>query len=253
MAALAEVAESVAEPKLYADVNLRGCEALVGAVRSSSVSRIVFSSTAAVYGVPERLPIDEDERLTPTNPYGDTKLAGERVLFDAQEASRGRLAVCALRYFNAAGADGDRGEDHDPESHLVPIALRAARDGLTMQVFGDDYDTPDGTCVRDYVHVLDLAAAHVAALERLPEAAGAYNLGTGTGNSVLDVLRAAEKTTGRDVDFVVAPRRRGDPPVLVASHARAAAVLDWTPQRSLDDIVTDAWTWLRQHPDGYAD
>jgi UDP-glucose 4-epimerase len=252
MAALAEVGESVAEPGLYADVNLVGTETLIGAALDAGVSRIVFSSTAAVYGAPERMPIDEDAATAPTSPYGATKLAAEDALFAAAAASRGRLSAVAVRYFNAAGADGPRGEDHAPETHLVPLALRAARDATTLQVFGDDYPTPDGTCVRDYVHVLDLAEAHVAALERLPVAAGVYNLGTGSGNSVLDVLSTAEAVTGATIARRVTARRPGDPPVLVASHQRAAAALGWSPRRTLLTIVDDAWRWLSAHPQGYA-
>jgi UDP-glucose 4-epimerase len=253
MAALAEVAESVAQPELYRDVDLGGTETLVAAALRAGVQRIVFSSTAAVYGAPTRTPIDEGQALSPTSPYGEAKLAAEQALFDAQAAGSGALSVCALRYFNAAGADGPRGEDHDPESHLVPIALRAARDGVAMRVFGSDYPTPDGTCVRDYVHVSDLAAAHILALEGLPAASGVYNLGTGEGNSVLDVLRAVTRATGREVAHHVAPRRPGDPPVLVASHDRARTVLGWAPERSLEDIVDDAWEWLQEHPGGYGD
>ena len=253
MAALAEVGESVAEPQLYRDVNLAGTEALIAASRSTGVSRMVFSSTAAVYGAPERMPITEDAATAPTNPYGESKLAAESALFAAAAESHGRLSVVAVRYFNAAGADGPRGEDHEPETHLMPLVLRAARDGGTLSVFGDDYPTPDGTCVRDYVHVLDLAEAHVAALERLPAAAGVYNLGTGTGNSVLDVLTTAEGASGFTIARRVTARRTGDPPVLVASHARAASALGWTPQRTLRAIVADAWAWSGAHPGGYGD
>jgi UDP-glucose-4-epimerase GalE len=253
MAALAEVAESVAFPERYHDVNTGGTRAVLEAALATGVSRIVFSSTAAVYGAPERVPIDEDSPLVPANPYGDSKLAAERLLSEAAAASGGRLATVALRYFNAAGADGPRGEDHAPESHLVPLALAAARDGTAPKVFGDDYPTPDGTCVRDYVHVSDLAAAHVAALERLPQAAGAYNLGTGSGSSVLEVLRAVAVATAREPAVEHAPRRPGDPPVLVASNDRARRVLDWRPQRRLDDIVADAWAWMCDHPRGYDD
>ena len=253
MAALAEVAESIAFPERYHDVNVGGTVAVVEAALAAGVSRLVLSSTAAVYGAPELLPIDEDATLAPTSPYGETKLAGERVLFEAAAASGGRLSGVALRYFNAAGADGPRGEDHDPESHLIPLALKALRDGAAIEVFGDDYPTPDGTCIRDYVHVSDLAAAHVAALEGLPAAAGVYNLGTGTGNSVLDVVRAVAEATARTPRVEHAPRRPGDPPVLVASHARAQAVLNWRPERTLERTVRDAWTWLQAHPDGYGD
>ena len=177
MAALAEVAESVAEPERYRSVNVDGTAAVLEAAAAAGAGRLVFSSTAAVYGAPERTPIDEQDTLAPANPYGETKLAGERLLEQAR--SSGELAATALRYFNACGADGACGEDHDPESHLIPLALRAARDGTPIRVFGDDYPTPDGTCVRDYVHVADLADAHIAALEALPDVQGSFNLGTG--------------------------------------------------------------------------
>jgi UDP-glucose 4-epimerase len=253
MAALAEVAESVAFPERYHDVNVGGAEAVLEAALRTGVSRIVFSSTAAVYGAPERVPIDEDAVLAPANPYGETKLAAERLLSEAAAASGGRLATVALRYFNAAGADGPRGEDHFPESHLVPLALAATRDGTPQKIFGNDYPTPDGTCVRDYVHVSDLAAAHVAALERLPQAAGAYNLGTGSGSSVLEVMRAGAVAPARITPVEHAPRRPGDPPALVASNDRARRVLGWRPQRQLDGIVADAWAWMSDHPRGYDD
>jgi len=253
MAALAEVAESVAFPERYHDVNTGGTRAVLAAALEGGVARLVFSSTAAVYGAPRRTPIDEDAPLCPANPYGDSKLAAERLLREAAAESGGRLATVALRYFNAAGADGPRGEDHSPESHLVPLALAAARDGSAVRIFGDDYETPDGTCVRDYVHVRDLAAAHVAALERLPQAAGAYNLGTGSGSSVREVVRAVAAATARTTSVERAPRRAGDPPVLVASNDRARKVLGWAPRRGLDEIVTDAWVWLRDHPRGYDD
>jgi UDP-glucose 4-epimerase len=249
MAALAEVAESVAEPERYRAVNVDGTAAVLEAALAARVGRLVFSSTAAVYGAPERTPIDEDDALAPANPYGDTKLAGERLLEQAR--SRG-LAATALRYFNACGADGACGEDHDPESHLIPLALRAARDGTAILVFGDDYPTPDGTCVRDYVHVADLADGHIAALEALPDVQRSFNLGTGAGDSVRAVLDAVEAVTGLTLAREMAPRRAGDPPVLVASNARARDQLGWRPRRSLTDAVADAWTWLRAHPDGYA-
>jgi UDP-glucose-4-epimerase GalE len=250
MAALAEVAESVAEPDWYRSVNEGGTAAVVEAAVAAGAGRLVFSSTAAVYGAPERTPIDEDDALAPANPYGDTKLAGERLLQEAR--SRGGFAATALRYFNACGAYGACGEDHHPESHLIPLALRAARDGTSIRVFGDDYPTPDGTCVRDYVHVADLADAHIAALEALPEVQGSFNLGTGTGDSVQTVLDAVEAVTGLPLLRETAPRRAGDPPVLVASNRRAAERLGWRPRRSLTDAVKDAWTWISAHPGGYA-
>jgi UDP-glucose 4-epimerase len=250
MAALAEVGESVAQPDWYRGVNEEGTAAVVQAAVAAGAGRLVFSSTAAVYGAPERTPIDEDDVLAPTNPYGETKLAGERLLQEARE--RGELAATALRYFNACGADGEAGEDHDPETHLIPLALRAARDGAPIKVFGTDYPTPDGTCVRDYVHVADLADAHIAALEALPEVQGSFNLGTGAGDSVQTVLDTVEHITGRRLVREVAARRAGDPPVLVASNSRAAERLGWRPRRSLTNAVTDAWEWMSAHPDGYS-
>ena len=249
MAALAEVAESVAHPERYRDVNVNGTAAVIAAAKAAGVGRLVFSSTAAVYGAPDRVPIDELDRLAPTNPYGETKLEGERLLERARDS--GDLAFTALRYFNACGADGDRGEDHSPESHLVPLALRAARDGSALHVFGDDYPTPDGTCLRDYVHVVDLADAHIAALRRLPRVQAAFNLGTGRGDSVLRVLETVERVTGLSLTRHLSPRRAGDPPALVAGNARAGARLGWRPLRSLDDAVGDAWAWMRAHPHGY--
>jgi UDP-glucose-4-epimerase GalE len=251
MAALAEVGESVAFPGRYRDVNEGGTAAVIEACRTAGAGRLVFSSTAAVYGAPRHVPIGEDDPLAPTNPYGDTKLAGERQLAAAQ--AQGFLSYAALRYFNACGADGDAGEDHDPESHLIPLALTAARDGATVRVYGDDYPTPDGTCIRDYVHVVDLAEAHIVALEALPETSGCFNLGTGQGDSVLTVLDTVQRVTGRRVARVVVERRPGDPPALIASHAKAEATLGWRPGRSLRDAVADAWRWLEAHPRGYED
>ncbi|MFA4964261.1 MAG: UDP-glucose 4-epimerase GalE [Thermoleophilia bacterium] len=249
MAALAEVAESVLQPDRYRDVNVRGTAVVVAAAKAAGVGRLVFSSTAAVYGDPSRVPIEEGDTLSPTNPYGETKLAGERLLERARSA--GDLAFTALRYFNACGADGPRGEDHDPESHLVPLALRAARDGAPMRVFGADYPTADGTCVRDYVHVADLADAHVAALEALPRVQGAFNLGTGGGASVREVLDTVAEVTGLAVRSDVAARRAGDPPALVAGNRRAEEHLGWKPQRTLADAVRDSWAWMAAHPHGY--
>ena len=249
MAALAEVAESVREPDRYRDVNERGTAAVITAAVAAGAGRLVFSSTAAVYGAPERTPIEESDTLAPSNPYGETKLACERLLERARAA--GDIAFTALRYFNACGADGEQGEDHDPESHLVPLALRAARDGMALPVFGDDYPTEDGTCIRDYVHVADLADAHVAALERLPETQGAFNLGTGSGDSVRHVLAAVETVSGARIRAEVSPRRAGDPPVLVADNRLAGESLGWRPRRSLEDAVADAWAWMLAHPRGY--
>jgi len=250
MAALAEVAESVARPELYREVNVGGTAAVVGAARAAGVRRLVFSSTAAVYGSPEAVPIAESARLHPENPYGETKLAAERLL---AAAVRDGIDSLALRYFNACGADGPCGEDHEPESHLVPLALRAARDGGELRVYGDDYPTADGTCVRDYVHVADLAEAHIAALERLPSGSGACNLGSGSGASVLEVLAAVEGVTGREVRRRTVARRPGDPAVLVAANDGAARLLGWRPRHALRAAVADAWAWLRDHPRGFDD
>jgi UDP-glucose 4-epimerase len=251
MAALAEVGESVAQPERYHDVNVNGTAAVIAAAAAAAVGRLVFSSTAAVYGAPSRVPIDEDDALAPTNPYGASKLAGERLLEQARDA--GDLAFTALRYFNACGADGPRGEDHDPESHLIPLALSAARDGGALRVFGADYPTLDGTCVRDYVHVADLSDAHLLAVEALPAVQGAFNLGTGRGDSVKRVLDTVARVTGAELRRELVARRAGDPPALVASGRRAAARLGWRPGRSLEDAVCDAWAWMRAHPAGYAD
>jgi UDP-glucose 4-epimerase len=251
MAALAEVAESVAFPELYHDVNVGGTASLLRAASAAGVSRLVFSSTAAVYGAPDRVPIEETDPLRPSNPYGAAKLAAERLL--AASAEQGLLSYFALRYFNACGADGPFGEDHEPESHLVPLALRAARDGGEIAVYGEDYPTPDGTCIRDYVHVVDLADAHIAALERLPGHGGPCNLGRGTGDSVRAVLDTVERVSGRSFQRVPAARRAGDPPALVASNACAARHLGWRPRRTLRDAVEDAWLWLLRNPAGYRD
>jgi UDP-glucose 4-epimerase len=253
MAALAEVAESIAKPELYRDVNSGGAASVARAALRADVRRLVFSSTAAVYGEPDEVPIPESATLRASSPYGQSKLDAERVLAEAVARSHGHLGVVVLRYFNACGADGERGEDHDPESHLVPLAVRAARDGAELQVFGDDYATPDGTCVRDYVHVVDLAAAHIASLEGLPATAGTYNLGTGRGDSVLQVLDAVRRASGLPLRRRVAPRRAGDPARLVASNELAGSRLRWRPEHTLDDAVTDAWEWMCAHPAGYAE
>jgi UDP-glucose 4-epimerase len=249
MAALAEVGESVVRPDLYRDVNTAGTESLARAAAAAGVERIVFSSTAAVYGQPDEMPITEGAAAAPTNPYGQTKLAAELVLF----APHAPFSVAALRYFNACGAYGACGEDHRPETHLLPLALRAARDGSTLAVFGDDYPTPDGTCVRDYVHVADLADAHISALERLPGCAGACNLGTARGHSVTEVLDAVQTVTGRPVARRAEARRAGDPPTLVADNRRAATLLGWQSRRGLLDAARDAWDWMQAYPGGYED
>lgn len=255
-AAFTLVGESAADPEKYYVNNVGGSFALFSAMREAGVRRCVFSSTAAVYGEPERVPISEDSPLAPVNPYGCTKLAIERALSDFARAYG--WGTAALRYFNAAGASpaGDIGEDHRPESHLVPLVLQTALGKReSIQIFGADYPTPDGTCVRDYVHVEDLASAHIAALERLAdEVSLTANLGVGRGYSVREVIDMCRMVTGRDIPERVAPRRAGDPPTLVADASRAHSLLSWQPKYSdLETIVETAWRWHREHPDGYAE
>ena len=245
-AANAYVGESVRDPRKYWENNVGGTLNLLAYCLDQGVRAVVFSSTCAVYGEPPVESLSEDLPRAPVNPYGRTKAVIEQTLEDYSDAFG--LRSFRLRYFNACGASeaGDLGEDHEPETHLIPLVLRAAASGAPLQVFGTDYPTPDGTCVRDYVHVEDLAAAHVAAVQRLREghAGGAFNLGTGHGTSVLDVIEAAKRVTGRDVAWTAAPRRPGDPPFLVAAPGRAAEVLGWTPCRtSIEQIVASAWAW----------
>jgi UDP-glucose-4-epimerase GalE len=247
------VGESVTQPDEYYRVNVVGGLALLNAMRDTGVTRIVFSSSAAVYGEPLSTPITEDQPLRPINPYGDTKRAFEGML-DSFSRAYGMAAV-SLRYFNAAGATNKLGEAHQPETHLIPNILAAVERGARVELFGDDYPTPDGTCVRDYIHVDDLAAAHAAALEYTAAAEGhtACNLGSGSGYSNLEVVRTAETVVGHPIDHAFGPRRAGDPPVLVASNDRARAVLGWQPQRSLEDIIRSAADWRRSHPDRYGE
>jgi UDP-glucose-4-epimerase GalE len=248
-AAHAYVGESVENPRKYFRNNVEGGLVLLNACVDCGVRRIIFSSTCAVYGVPAKIPIAEDTPRQPVNPYGVSKLFFEQALV-AYDRAYG-LRFTALRYFNAAGADesGEIGEVHDPESHLIPSAMQAAT-GLrpALDVFGTDYPTPDGTCVRDYIHVNDLADAHVSALERLAGGADsiAVNLGTGMGYSVKEVLNKIEQVTGRKVPARIASRRPGDPPALVADPALAEKVLHWKAKRSLDDIVATAWKWMQR-------
>jgi UDP-glucose 4-epimerase len=250
LAGSARVEESMARPAAYYRNNLVAGLTLLEALTEAGVRCLVFSSSAAVYGTPKVTPIPEDHPAQPTNPYGETKLAFERALGWGHRAGGPRFL--ALRYFNAAGAarDGALGERHDPESHLIPNLLAAALSGRTVPIHGADYPTPDGTCVRDYVHVEDLARAHRLALELLfrEDRAEALNLGTGRGNSVREVVGAVERVTGRNLRVEVRPRRAGDPPVLVASSTRARQVLGWSPERSdLDDIISTAWLWHRKN------
>lgn len=252
-ASLSLVGESMQQPRKYFRENVGAAVALLDGMDAAGVGRIVFSSTAAVYGEPGVDVIDEDVALRPVNPYGHSKVMIERVL--AEEARANGLAAIALRYFNACGADGPRGEHHDPETHLIPRVCRTLLGTLDgeFRVFGDDHPTPDGTPVRDYVHVVDLASAHALAIEAL-DGPGfeALNLGTGRGASVKEVLAAARAVTGHDIPLEVGPRRAGDPPVLVASNARAHERLGWTPAASsMERILGDAWAWHREHPRGY--
>ena len=252
-AARAYVGESVTDPRKYFRNNVEGGLILLNACVDCGVRRVVFSSTCAVYGVPGKVPIPEDTPRQPVNPYGVSKLFFEQAL-EAYDRAYG-LRFTALRYFNAAGADesGEIGELHDPESHLIPSALLAATGARPeLDLFGTDYPTPDGTCVRDYIHVNDLADAHVSALERLAAGADsiAVNLGTGTGYSVKEVLDKIEQVTGRKVPARVAPRRAGDPPALVANPRLAEQVLRWKATRSLDDIVGTAWRWMQKQKAG---
>ncbi len=240
------VAESVREPELYHRVNVEGSACLLEAMRQAGVGTIVFSSSAAVYGHPDIDPIPESAARAPINPYGRDKAEVEDLL--ASAAEEWGLSHVSLRYFNAAGAavDAEIGEWHDPETHLIPLVLDAASGRReAIEVFGDDYETRDGTCVRDYVHVVDLAEAHLLALAHAEGGGcGAYNLGTGGGSSVFEVIAAVREVTGRPVKVDVAPRRAGDPPSLVADSARARAELGWAPKReSLTLVVEDAWRW----------
>ena len=246
------VGESYGNPILYYRNNVGNAANLVDVMLEHDVRSIIFSSSCAVYGEPERVPMTEDDPKNPINPYGKTKLTFEHLLDDCDRAHG--LKSVALRYFNAAGATAELGEDHDPETHLIPIVLRVPL-GLTpgVDVFGDDYPTPDGTCVRDYVHVSDLAEAHESALGILRNGeSDRINLGNGNGFSVLDVIRASERVTGTSIPFKVARRREGDPAALVASAGRAADVLEWRPSyTSLEAIIETAWKWHKEHPGGY--
>jgi UDP-glucose 4-epimerase len=256
-AAFAYVGESVSNPLKYYQNNVAATLTLLETIIKHGVKKFVFSSTCATYGIPEKMPIMEDSPQKPINPYGQTKLDVENVLKALAPATG--LSFAAFRYFNAAGAaeDGSIGEDHDPETHLIPLAFAAAQ-GLApaLKVFGNDYPTPDGTCLRDYVHVDDLSRAHIAALALLdkPGTQLFYNLGTGTPTSVLEVIRAVEKATGLKVPAEFAPRRAGDPPALFADASKAKRELNWTPKfASIDPIVATAWRWHQAKPKGYQD
>ena len=253
--ALSLVGESVEKPLLYYENNVAGGVELVKAMKEAGVSRMIFSSTAAVYGEPETMPIREDALLKPTNPYGNTKLAFERLLEDL--SGSGDFSAVRLRYFNAAGATEQRGEDHRPETHLIPIVLQvAAGEREAIKVFGGDYPTGDGACVRDYIHVADLAQAHILALEYLENGGetDVFNLGNGCGFSVLQVIETAEKVTGKRIPRRKAPRRPGDPAVLIASSEKIRRKLGWRPALpELETIIETAWKWRQSHPGGYSE
>jgi len=253
-AAWLKVGESVGQPVEYYQNNVVGTLAVLEAMRDAGVKRFIFSSTCAVYGEPSSVPIVETLETRPINPYGESKLAIERVLPHLERAHG--ITWTALRYFNAAGAwpDGSIGEDHADEIHLIPLAIRAATGGPALKVFGEDYPTPDGTCLRDYIHVCDLASAHIRALEALERgaASGAFNVGTGTPHSVRSVIDTVSRVVGRPVAWQSAPRRPGDPAVLYASSDRAQRELGWRPQYTdLEVIVRHAWQWHSTHPRGY--
>ena len=253
MAAFSLVGESCEQPAKYYHNNVVAGLVLLDAMRECGVSRIVFSSTAATYGEPEAQPIFETAPTNPTNPYGETKLAFERAMHWS-EAAYG-LKYASLRYFNAAGASEKCGEDHDPESHIIPITLQAAAGKRAhVEIFGDDYPTPDGTCIRDYIHVIDLARAHILALAALSERSGIYNLGCGgDGYSVREVIDTARRVTGKEIPVRTGPRRPGDPAVLIASSDKIKRELGWEPQfQDLGLIIESAWRWMMSHPNGYA-
>ncbi len=254
-AAYSLVGESTVDPLKYYNNNVVGSLRLIGKMKQYGVKNIVFSSTAATYGEPENIPIRETDNTYPTNPYGETKLAVEKALKWADKAYG--LKYVSLRYFNAAGAhpSGKIGEDHNPETHLIPIVLQVAsgkRDRIS--IFGNDYNTPDGTCIRDYIHVTDLARAHVLALKYLRNGgeSNTYNLGNGQGFSVNEVINIAREVTGEKIDAVMSDRRPGDPAILVASSEKIKKELQWQPEYdNLHTIIETAWNWHKAHPDGY--
>ncbi len=255
-AAYIEVGESVREPLKYYQNNLSNTQNLLSAMQETGVAKFVFSSTAAVYGMPQRVPITEDTPKEPINPYGETKLAVERMCHYQSQA--GRLRFAALRYFNACGAgdDGTRGEDHRPESHLIPLIVQAAMGKRPdIRIYGTDYPTADGTCIRDYIHIDDLCQAHLLALKKLDERAElAYNLGNGQGYSVRQVIDTVKRVSGRDFKVVEVQRRPGDPPVLTSDASKAKNELGWRPEKpQLEEMVATAWKWHTEHPNGYCD
>ena len=254
-AAYSLVGESVTNPLKYYDNNLYGTKVLLEAMVKNNVGKIVFSSTAATYGEPENIPILESDRTCPTNPYGETKLAMEKMFKWTAEAHG--LRYVSLRYFNACGADesGTIGEAHNPESHLIPLILQVPNGKReTISIYGTDYDTPDGTCIRDYIHVTDLAQAHILAVQYLNNGGESdiFNLGNGVGYSVREVIETARKVTGHPIPATESSRRAGDPARLVASSEKAKSVLGWKPVHdSLEEIISSAWNWHKNHPNGY--
>ncbi len=254
-AAFSLVGESVIDPLKYYDNNLCGTKVLLDAMVKHGIDKIVFSSTAATYGEPENIPILESDRTCPTNPYGETKLAMEKMF--KWTAAAHDLRYVSLRYFNACGADesGEIGEAHDPESHLIPLILQVPNGKReAISIYGNDYDTPDGTCIRDYIHVTDLAQAHILAVEYLANGGESdiFNLGNGVGYSVREVIETARQVTGHPIPAVEIPRRAGDPARLVASSEKARRVLGWNPVHdSLSEIIESAWKWHKNHPNGY--
>ena len=254
-AAYSLVGESVTNPLKYYDNNLYGTKVLLEAMVKNNVGKIVFSSTAATYGEPENIPILESDRTCPTNPYGETKLAMEKMFKWTAEAHG--LRYVSLRYFNACGADesGTIGEAHNPESHLIPLILQVPNGKReTISIYGTDYDTPDGTCIRDYIHVTDLAQAHILAVKYINNGGESdiFNLGNGVGYSVREVIETARKVTGHPIPATETSRRAGDPARLVASSEKAKSVLGWNPVHdSLEEIIASAWNWHKNHPNGY--
>ena len=254
-AAYSLVGESITNPLKYYDNNLYGTKVLLEAMVKNNVDKIVFSSTAATYGEPENIPILESDRTCPTNPYGETKLAMEKMFKWTAEAHG--LRYVSLRYFNACGADesGTIGEAHNPESHLIPLILQVPNGKReTISIYGTDYDTPDGTCIRDYIHVTDLAQAHILAVQYLNNGGESdiFNLGNGVGYSVREVIETARKVTGHPIPATETSRRAGDPARLVASSEKAKSVLGWKPVHdSLEEIIASAWNWHKNHPNGY--
>ena len=254
-AAFSLVGESVTDPLKYYENNLYGTKVLLKAMIDNGVNKIVFSSTAATYGEPENIPILEDDRTCPTNPYGETKLAMEKMM--KWSANAYGLKYVSLRYFNACGAHKSAkiGEAHNPESHLIPLVLQVPNGKReSVSIYGTDYDTPDGTCIRDYIHVTDLAKAHILAVEYLMKGgeSNVFNLGNGVGYSVREVIETARRVTGHPIPAVEIPRRAGDPARLVASGEKAKEILGWKPEiTELEDIIRSAWAWHSSHPNGY--